>query len=98
MKVLKRDASIQEYNLSKIEVTLANISDEYFQPLTDSDLSLLTRNIQKEIEKEMKKRNIDIIKSSRISQLIVLELEKCGFDLIAEKYREYLKNVYEQDV
>lgn len=87
MKVRKRNGSVQIFSMDKIKLTLERVSDELNQPLTGSDLELLTRGIEKEINKIGK----EIIDSSEIKKIVIELLERLSFKQIAKAYEEFDK-------
>lgn len=87
MKVRKRNGSVQIFSMDKIKLTLERVSDELNQPLTGSDLKLLTREIEKEINKIGK----EIIDSSEIKKIVIELLERLSFKQIAKAYEEFDK-------
>ncbi len=87
MKVRKRNGSVQIFSMDKIKLTLERVSDELNQPLTGSDLELLTREIEKEINKIGK----EIIDSSEIKKIVIELLERLSFKQIAKAYEEFDK-------
>lgn len=87
MKVRKRNGSVQIFSMDKIKLTLERVSDELNQPLTGSDLELLTR----EIEKEINKMGKEIIDSSEIKKIVIELLERLSFKQIAKAYEEFDK-------
>lgn len=89
MKVLKRDGSYQEFNIAKIKLSIASASDELKQPLTLSDLEILS----KDIYRELKLLNKDIVTSNEIYGIVYNTLNTSGFNKIAERYEIYAKNL-----
>ena len=87
MKVRKRNGSVQIFSMDKIKLTLERVSDELNQPLTGSDLELLTREIEKEINRIGK----EIIDSSEIKKIVIELLERLSFKQIAKAYEEFDK-------
>ncbi|NLN41247.1 MAG: ATPase [Clostridiales bacterium] len=87
MKVRKRNGSVQTFSMDKIRLTLERVSDELNQPLTGSDLELLTREIEKEINRIGK----EIIDSSEIKKIVIEILERLSFKQIAKAYEEFDK-------
>lgn len=90
MKVRKRNESIQAFSIDKIRLTLECVSDDLNQPLTGSDLSLLTE----EIERKVIQTGKSIIDSAEIKKIVVEVLEKLGFKRIAKAYDEFDKSKY----
>jgi len=89
MKVRKKNGSIQDFNISKIKLTLERVSDEQGMPFTGSDLRMLTESIQEEIEKMQK----EIVSSAEIHKIVVEKLKTFGFTQIAEAYDSFEKRL-----
>lgn len=87
MKVKKRDGNVQPFSMDKIKLTLERVSDELNQPFTGWDLRLITREIEKEINKTEK----EIINSSEIKKIVIEALERLSFKQIAKAYEEFNK-------
>jgi len=87
MKVKKRDGNVQPFSMDKIKLTLERVSDELNQPFTGGDLRLITREIEKEINKTEK----EIINSSEIKKIVIEALERLSFKQIAKAYEEFNK-------
>ncbi|MBU3142398.1 ATP cone domain-containing protein [Clostridium sp. CF012] len=84
MKVIKRDGRLQEFDLSKIKTSIDRASDDARQPLNESDLENLARNIQKDLKNYQK----ESIHSDIIQKFVLLELEKQGFKVVSEYYKQ----------
>ena len=89
MKVRKKNGSIQDFDISKIRLTLERVSDEQGMPFTGSDLRMLTESIHEEIEKMQK----EIVSSAEIHEIVVERLKIFGFTQIAEAYDSFEKRV-----
>lgn len=87
MKVIKRDGRLQDFNIKKIMISLEISSDEIGQPLNNSDIDNIARDIFLEIES----RKIDNIPSVVIRDIVTKQLSKYGFVEIAKHYNEYTK-------
>jgi len=87
MKVRKSNGSIELFSMDKIKLTLERVSDELNQPLTGSDLSLLTKEIEREVNKTGKK----IIDSWEIKKIVIEVLERLSFRKIAKAYEAFDK-------
>lgn len=85
MKVLKKDGTLQDYNLAKIKLSIACASDEVDQPFTLSDIEILSRDIHRELTE----LNKDIVKSDEIHSIVYNSLNTNGFGKIAERYANY---------
>lgn len=84
MKVIKRDGRLQEFDLSKIKTSIYRASDDAEQPLNESDIE----NLAKNIEKSLKNYQKDSIHSDIIQNFVLRELEKQGFKIVAEYYNQ----------
>ncbi|MGH4125824.1 MAG: ATP cone domain-containing protein [Clostridium sp.] len=84
MKVIKSDGRLQNFDLSKIKTSIDRASDDARQPLNESDLENLARNIEKSLKNYQK----DSIHSDIIQKFVLRELEKQGFKIVAEYYRQ----------
>ena len=84
MKVIKQDGRLQNFDLSKIKTSIDRASDDASQPLNESDIE----NLAKSIEKGLKNYQKDPIHSDIIQKFVLLELEKQGFTLVAEYYKQ----------
>lgn len=80
--IIKKNGKIENFDPEKIKVSLARASDDIGEPLTGSDLEILT----KEIILTVKKNKEKIIYSKKIKDYAIDALEKLGF--------AYLINVY----
>lgn len=84
MKVSKRDGRLQNFDLSKIKTSIDRASFDAGQPLNVSDI----KNLAKDIEIGIKNLQKDIIDSDVIQSLVLSELEKAGFHLVAKYYNQ----------
>ena len=84
MKVIKRDGRLQEFDLGKIKTSISRASDDANQPFNKSDIHNLARHIEKYIEN----LNQDSIEADSIQKLVLSELEKQGFHMVAKFYYE----------
>lgn len=88
MKVVKRDGRIQNFDIDKIIRTIEYASDETGEPLTASDIEVLSKDIQNII----KNREEDKISVIEIQDIILEQLNKNGFHHVAEHYENYKKD------
>jgi len=84
MKVIKRDGRLQEFDLRKIKTSIDRASDDARQPLNESDLENLARSIEKGLKNYQKSS----IHSDIIQTFVLKELEKQGFEVVAEYYNQ----------
>lgn len=87
MKVLKRNGTLQDYNLDKIKLSIERASDEVEQPFTLSDIEVLSRDIHREVTKLER----DIIQSEEIHNIVYNQLNSSGFSKIAKRYANYAR-------
>jgi transcriptional regulator NrdR family protein len=87
MRVIKKNKSIQDFDIGKIKLTLERVSDEVHKPLTQSDIQKLANSIEKAIIQHGE----EYIHSSTIHEIVVIELKNAGFLSIAKAYNEYQK-------
>ena len=80
--VVKNNKKIQPFDYDKIKIVLEKISDEIKEPLTESDLN----NIIKEIQNIIKQNKNKIIASTEIKKYVTVALNKLGFRKIANNY------------
>ncbi|MBU3192018.1 ATPase [Clostridium bowmanii] len=84
MKVVKRDGRLQEFDLNKIKTSIYRASDDAGQPLNESDIENLARNIEKGLQNYQKSSvHFDIIQ-----KFVLRELEKQGFGVVATYYNQ----------
>ncbi|QGU95468.1 ATPase [Clostridium bovifaecis] len=90
MKVIKRDGEVENFEISKIKVSIMKASDDIDEPLNKGDIS----SIGDIVEEFIKKNYRDSIKSSEIHDIVVNILEKNAFKNIAKAYdRTYDKAI-----
>lgn len=82
MKVIKRDGRVQEFDLDKLARSIDAASDDAGEPLTESDL----HNISKDIEAILKSLGKEEITHDEIRKIVLDVLEKEGFKDIAKAY------------
>lgn len=87
MKVIKRDGRIQVFDMDKIERTLQYASDEAGEPLTASDIKIVTEDILKRI----KDKQDDQVTVQEIQEAVINTLASNGFSDVAKEYRFYIK-------
>lgn len=89
MKVVKRDYSIQEFDISKIETSIINSANDIGKILNVSDVKLLLNSIVREVSiiREDKSNR----SSYEISNSIEKVLKENGFKAIGIAYENYIK-------
>ncbi len=82
MKVIKRDGRLQNFDLDKIKLSIARISEEDERPMNSSDID----NISKTINNYILNKYPETINSYEIKDIIVNEMRNYGFDHLANYY------------
>lgn len=82
MEIIKIDGRIEEFNISKIKHSVLNASTEINEPLTDSDLKI----IEKEVLCILKVLNREKTSSYEIFAIVVKVLSKLGFYDVCKSY------------
>ena len=82
MKVTKKDGRSQKFDLNKIKTSICRASDDADQPLNESDID----NIAGDIETDIKDLKKDTVSSYIIQELVIDQLEKSGFNVLAKYY------------
>ena len=82
MKVIKRDGRLQDFDLDKIKISISGASDDAEQPFNESDIDNLVKGIEEGIQ-NLQKDTIDV---DNIQNLVLNELEKLGFNVVAKYY------------
>lgn len=82
MKIIKNDGRIEEFNVSKIKHSVLNASTEINEPLTDSDLKI----IEKEVSSILKVLNRKETSSYEIFAIVLKVLSKLGFKGVCKAY------------
>lgn len=82
MKVIKKDGRTQKFDLDKIKTSIYRASDDAEQPLNESDID----NIAGDIETNIKDLKKEAVNSYVIQELVVDQLEKSGFNVLAKYY------------
>lgn len=77
MKVIKRDGRRQDFDLDKIIRSIEAASDDVREPLTESDL----HNIAKDIEKTIKDLGREEVLYSDIRKIVLDVLKKKDFKM-----------------
>lgn len=87
MNIIKKDGRIQELSMNKLRLSLQNASDDIDAPLTQSDISSLIEDINR----EFKQLKVKIIPSKQVEDIVYNVLLDHGFNELAEFYGEYRK-------
>ena len=82
MKVIKRDGRLQNFDLDKIKLSIARISEEDERPMNSSDIE----NISKTINNYILNNYPETINSYEIKDIIVNEMRNYGFGHLANYY------------
>ena len=82
MKVLKRNGSLQDFDIEKIRYSIANASDSIRKPLTEGDLHALS----KEVLGALGKKGEDTVRFDELHKLVVGALRDTGFYDVAQEY------------
>lgn len=82
MKVIKRDGRLQTFNLNKIKTSISRASDDAEQPFNESDIDNIAKGIEEALE-NLQKDTVDVV---AIHDLVLSELEKVGFNVVARYY------------
>ena len=82
MEIIKKDGRIEQFNISKIRHSVLNASTEINEPLTDSDLKI----IEKEVFSTLKVLNREKTSSYEIFAIVLKVLGKLGFKEICKSY------------
>ena len=80
MKVIKRDGRVQEYDRTKIALTLAHISDKLEQPMTRGDIDYVLEEVG------VRLAGRESVSYSELRALVTESLSSCGFNAIARAY------------
>lgn len=82
MKVIKRDGRLQTFDLNKIKTSISRASDDAEQPFNESDIDNIAKGIEEALE-NLQKDTVDVV---AIHDLVLSELEKVGFNVVARYY------------
>ncbi|MCM1992418.1 ATP cone domain-containing protein [Oceanirhabdus seepicola] len=84
MKVLKRNGSVQDFSIDKVKTSIRNAAEDTHKPITDGDVEILSRGIERRLESLMREE----ITSNDIFENTLLVLMKYRFYNLAKEYRE----------
>ncbi len=82
MKVIKKDRSIQDFDLRKTVLSIERASDDSNESINESD----AENIANSITRELNKLGINMIESYKIKDIIIKVLQELGFNGLANIY------------
>jgi len=88
MKIIKKSGKVEEFDGSKIKRSVLNASSEINEPLTDSDLKI----IEREVLNVLKTINREETSSYEIFAIVLNVLKKLEFNDVG---REYFKGSIE---
>ena len=87
MNIIKRDGRIQELSISKLKMSIQKASDDINAPLTQSDISHLIEDINR----EFKNIKVKIIPADQVQNIVYNVILDNGFNELAEFYKVYEK-------
>lgn len=82
MKIIKKSGKIEEFNGDKIKRSILNTSSEINEPLTDSDLKV----IEREVLNVLKTMNREETSSYEIFAIVLNVLKKLEFNDVGKAY------------
>ncbi|WP_035288076.1 ATP cone domain-containing protein [Clostridium sp. KNHs214] len=82
MKVIKRDGRTQEFDISKIMVSIERSSDDAGNPMTSSDILNVSEDIKNKIWKDFKNK----VGYNDIRNIVIEELTNAGFESVSKAY------------
>ena len=82
MKIIKKSGKIEEFNGDKIKRSILNTSSEINEPLTDSDLKV----IEREVLNILKTMNREETSSYEIFAIVLNVLKKLEFNDVGKAY------------
>lgn len=85
MTVIKKDGRIQNFDVEKIRLSVANTSDDAKAPMSSSDLDLVIKDVLASIELVETKQHIT---TAMLRNFIIDSLIKFGFSKVAKHYSE----------
>lgn len=84
MRVVKRDGAVQEFKMSKVKTSIRNASEDTHKPITEGDVEILSRAIEKRLLALMREE----ITSNDVFEQTLLVLMRYRFYNLAKQYRE----------
>lgn len=89
MKIIKKDGRIEEFNIKKIKTSVENAARDSETILNESDLKIITSDIEKTL---LKIRKDTLITSSyEVIGIIFDILKRDGFNEVLKNYVEFGK-------
>ena len=87
MKIIKKDGRLEEFNSRKIKTSIENSANEVGVVLNESDLIILSQDIERRI---FKIREKELITSSyEVIGLVFSILKRDGFKSVLKSYIEF---------
>ena len=89
MKIIKKDGRIEEFNIKKVKTSIENAARDSESMLNESDLKIITSDIEKTL---LKIRKDTLITSSYEVIGVIFEiLKRDGFNSVLKSYVEFGK-------
>ncbi|MGI6085959.1 MAG: ATP cone domain-containing protein [Acetivibrionales bacterium] len=85
MTVIKKDGRIQDFDVEKMRLSVANASDDAKAPMSSSDLDLVIKDVMASIELVEISQHLD---TAMLQKFIIDSLIKFGFSKVAKHYSE----------
>lgn len=85
MTVMKKDGRIQDFDIEKLRLSVANASDEAKAPMSSSDINLVIKDVMESIEAIEAQHHLN---TAMLRKFIIDSLKKFGFTLVAKHYSE----------
>lgn len=85
MTVIKKDGRIQDFDIEKMRLSVANASDEAKAPMSSSDINLVIRDVMASIESGEIQQHLN---TAMLRKFIIDSLIKFGFTMVAKHYSE----------
>ena len=89
MKIIKKDGRLEEFNINKIKTSIENAANDAGAFLNNSDLKILTSDVEKIILSIRK--DINVTSSYEVTGVIFTTLMKDGFVKVLKAYLEFDK-------
>lgn len=83
MKLIKKSGEIEKFQIEKISNSIHAANDELFQPISDSALKHIVRDVNGIIE------HMDVIESRQVRTIIVGLLYQSGFHELLKHYIDH---------
>jgi transcriptional repressor NrdR len=82
MKVIKKDGSLQNFDIKKVLLSVERASDDANQPMNESDVE----NVINSIKDRLFNLKKDAVEAELIRDVVIGELQSLGFSTVAEFY------------